>query len=121
MDMNEDMRRMLTHNDALKLMLIELSRCGCMVARRDVGLFTDWRGRPRRVGVLGEADIQGVMPGGRALGVEIKTGKAEQSKQQKAWSRRFKEMGGKFILARILEHGDEKKIVKGIDFSDRKS
>ena len=101
---------MLTHNDAINLCLIELSARGNMVARREVGLFNDMRGHPRRVGVVGEADIQGVRPGGQALAVEVKTGAAVQNPQQKKWMKRFMEMGGHFVLARIVEKEDVKKI-----------
>ena len=101
----------MTHTDALNLCLIELSSRGCMVCRREVGLFRDMRGFPRHVGTKGEADIQGIMPGGRGIAVEVKIGEDVQNPQQKKWMKRFMDTGGLFILARIVEKEDVKKIL----------
>jgi hypothetical protein len=96
----------IDHSTAVKFCLIKLSKQGYMVARREVGLYIDQRGVPRKIGIVGEADIQGIMPGGRAIAVEVKTGSQKQTPEQKAWMKRFMELGGKFVLARINEERD---------------
>ena len=104
------MCKIMTHNDALNLILVEFSKRGCMVARRDVGLFYDRRGVPRKIGTVGEADIQGTMPGGQSIAIEVKTGNAVRTKQQKAWAERFISIGGHYILAQIKDKKDIDKL-----------
>lgn len=103
------MNSKLTHNDAIARALLTASKMGAMVARREVGLFYDERGYPRKVGIKGEADVQGIMKGGRALAIEIKVDKDTRKPQQEAWAKRFEELGGLYVLARYRgnENGDE--------------
>lgn len=89
----------VSHSDAIKLAMLELSNAGCMVARRDVGLFYDKRDNARFIGIVGEADVQAVAPGGRAVAVEIKTGNARRTEQQKRWGARFTQLGGVYCVA----------------------
>jgi len=98
---------MMTHRDAVRLAMLTLSSLGCRhVVRRDVGLFYDRRGNPRHIGVEGEADVQAVAPGGRAVGAEIKTGKAVTSKEQRRWAASFVQAGGIYVVARYSDTED---------------
>lgn len=99
----------ISHNDAVKSALLAAAKCGAMVFRREVGLFYDQRGNPRKVGFPGEADVQGILRGGRAIAIEIKTGAARRTEEQKRWARRFIELGGLYVLARYSdrESGDQ--------------
>ena len=51
------------------------------------------------IGIVGEADVQGVLPGGRAVAVECKSGNDVLRRRQKAWRDRFEELGGLYVLA----------------------
>lgn len=102
----------MTHADAIRLTLLELSALGCMPAKRDVGLFYDERGTPRKIGIPGEADVQAVAPGGRAVAVEVKLGKATPSRDQKRWAARFSQLGGLYVLARFNDHEDGRETIR---------
>ena len=82
-----------------------------MVFRRDVGLFMDQRGHPRKIGVPGEADIQGIQPGGRAVAIEVKVGRDKRRPHQEAWATRFVQVGGLYCLAVANTEDDIKKIL----------
>lgn len=75
----------MTHSDACRLVLLELSRLGCLAWRCDVGLFTDERGIKRKIGVTGQADIAGYAPDGAGISVEVKTGSGVLADNQKLW------------------------------------
>ncbi len=51
-------------------------------------------------GLKGSADIIGLLPGGRFLAIEVKTGNAKQNKDQKNFQIMIEKMGGLYILAR---------------------
>ena len=95
-----------THNEALRRALVAASKCGAMAAQRDVGLFTDKRGNLRKVGINGEADIQGVTKDGRALAIEVKTGNAVLSKVQRIWRDAWLDRQGVYTLARFSDTED---------------
>ena len=92
----------MTHTDAVNAVLLHLSSLGCLVARREVGLFRDVRtGTPRHIGVTGEADVQGTAPpAGRSIAVEVKTGKGRLEHDQKLWRDAFLARGGLYAVAR---------------------
>lgn len=97
----------MTHNDAVRIAMLTLSELGCRhVVRREVGLFYDRRGNPRHIGVAGEADVQAVAPGGRACAVEVKTGSARRTPQQKRWGASFAQSGGIYVVAQFSELED---------------
>jgi hypothetical protein len=103
----------MTHNDAVRLTLLTLSELGCLVARREVGLFFDLRGIERRIGINGEADVQGLVPGGRALAVEVKAGRcAKRSKDQIRWGARFVQLGGLYVVARFTATEDGRETIR---------
>jgi len=58
-------------------------------------------------GVKGSADISGIMRDGRRLEVEVKTGKAVQQDNQKAWGKMIINMRGIYFVARSVEHAIE--------------
>lgn len=79
-----------------------------------------WRnncGRAGRVlfGVPGQADISGLLLGGRRLEIEVKSRRGVQSKEQIAFKGMIESMGGLYVLARsvddvknaLLEYFDE--------------
>ena len=84
-----------THTNAVKMVLLELSKLGCVAARREVGLFFAQDGSLHYIGVPGEADIQGIRPpDGRGIGVEVKIGADRPRKKQKMWAEGFRARGG---------------------------
>lgn len=97
---------MITHPEAVHAALRAIVSCGGRAWPRNVGLFRDVRGNPRKVGVRGEADVQGLVPGGRALAVEVKTGAAERTPEQRAWGRMWVAMGGLYVVARYSDSDD---------------
>ncbi len=54
-------------------------------------------------GLPGLADIGGLMPDGRALGIEVKWGRDAQSEEQKTCQRVFDTAGAVYIVARNLD------------------
>ena len=55
-----------------------------------------------RYGVIGSADISGIMVGGKRIEIEVKTGKAQQSEQQKNFQSMINMMGGFYFVARSV-------------------
>lgn len=54
-------------------------------------------------GVPGQADLTGIIPGGRRLEIEVKSEAGRQSRDQKAWQTLIERFGGLYILARSVE------------------
>lgn len=103
----------MNHTNACKSAMLALSRCGVrMVTLRPVGLFTDLHGNMRRIGVIGEADVQGILQTGRAVGVEVKTGRGVENKDQIRWRDAFIANGGLYILARYAPGFDGDSIIE---------
>jgi len=60
-----------------------------------------------KFGLKGSADILGIMkPYGRFIAIECKSGKAQQSAQQKAFQKMIIDFGGVYIVARSIEDVD---------------
>lgn len=57
-----------------------------------------------RFGLVGSADIIGIAVGGRFLAIEVKTGDAVQSKQQKNFERMITDFFGVYILTKSVHH-----------------
>lgn len=55
-------------------------------------------------GLKGSADISGIMRDGRRLEVEVKTGKAVQQENQKAFEAMILKMGGVYFVARSVSN-----------------
>lgn len=58
--------------------------------------------RAIRFGIPGQADISGILRGGRRLEIEVKSSKGTQSKRQKVFQRVIEQFGGLYILARSV-------------------
>ena len=56
-----------------------------------------------RFGLKGQADISGIMEGGRRLEIEVKTSKGVQSQAQKDYDQMITKFGGIYLLARDYE------------------
>jgi len=61
-----------------------------------------------KYGLVGSADIMGILDGGRLLCIEIKSGSARQSKVQKNFGAMVTKFGGVYIVARSAEEALEK-------------
>jgi VRR-NUC domain len=59
--------------------------------------------RVLRWGLKGSSDIIGVGLGGKFIAIEVKTGKARQSEQQKNFQNMVNSMGGIYIVARSIQ------------------
>jgi len=113
----------MTHTDACRLAMLVISRYGGIPLLQTVGLFTDERGNKRKIGVTGTPDVIALMPGGRFLAVEVKTGKAVQSDVQRDFEAAIRARGGDFILARFVdaEAGEAalREAIRGLGYSSR--
>ena len=69
--------------------------------RRDVGVATV-RGRVIRYGIPGEADIDGIIWGGRRLSIEVKVGRDKLSDKQIAWKLMIQKFGGVWLEGRSV-------------------
>lgn len=54
-------------------------------------------------GLKGEADIQGILMGGRAIAIEVKTGTGSLTPEQIAFKNMWEKFGGLYIEARSVE------------------
>jgi hypothetical protein len=57
------------------------------------------RGRLLKFGLKGSGDILGILEGGTFLSIEVKSGEARQSKQQKIFQKVVSNLGGLYIVA----------------------
>ena len=72
--------------------------------RANTGVAVGGDGRVVRFGLLGQADISGIIsPHGRRLEIEVKTPTGRQSKPQRAFQATIESLGGLYILARSLD------------------
>lgn len=57
-----------------------------------------------RYGLMGESDIDGIIaPLGKRLSIEVKTGKAIRTPQQKRFAEMIIKFGGLYVLARSMD------------------
>jgi len=56
-----------------------------------------------RFGVPGQADLTGILPGGRRLEVEVKSPEGIQTDDQRNFQRMIERFGGVYVLARSVE------------------
>ncbi len=89
----------------VKAILLHIgSRPDVRVYRNNTGCLIDDRGRPVKFGLIGSADIIGLIaPHGRFLAIECKTQSGKQSDQQRKYQQMIESMGGIYILARKVE------------------
>lgn len=55
-----------------------------------------------RFGYVGAADLEGILPGGRHLEIEVKTVEGEQSGAQRAFQALVEQAGGLYVVARSV-------------------
>lgn len=96
------MSRGAKHEILVRELLVALSRTGvCRVWQQPTGMA--FRNDVAiRYGVIGSADISGILRGGRRLEIEVKTGKGVQSQVQKNFEKMILEFGGVYIVARDI-------------------
>jgi hypothetical protein len=70
--------------------------------RQNTGVAS-FGGRKVRFGVPGQADVTGVIVGGRRLEIEVKSATGRQSKEQADYQRIIERFGGLYILARSVQ------------------
>lgn len=68
--------------------------------RANVLVAQDKSGRVVRSGVKGQADISGILMGGRRIEIEVKTATGQQRPEQKKWQAMIERFGGLYVLAR---------------------
>lgn len=56
-----------------------------------------------RFGVPGQADLTGILPGGRRLEIEVKSPGGRQSVEQRQFQAMIERFGGLYVLARCVE------------------
>ena len=61
------------------------------------------KGRYQSYGFPGSPDILGIMPDGRYLGIEVKTGSAIQNKNQIKFMKKINENNGIYLIVRRIE------------------
>lgn len=93
------------HNLLVSDILIELSKTGlCRVWRNETGMALNIRTKtPFKYGLKGSSDIIGLAKNGHFLAIEVKTGAAVQSKQQKAFAAMVNKFGGHYFVCRSVE------------------
>lgn len=97
------MNRTKPHEELVRRILAEIgARKDLRVWKANTGAVkTD--GRFIRFGLPGMADITGILAGGRRLEIEVKTGSARQTTQQKNFQEMIEHFGGIYILARSVD------------------
>lgn len=105
---------MIPHTDAVRAALLTVSAMGHRAWARNVGVFQDQRGNFRRIGTKGEADIGGILRGGWALAIEVKTGKATREPDQVAWGRMWVALGGCYVVARYSDSDDGDAAIRAV-------
>lgn len=98
------------HTVLVKQILIALGKMPELtrVWQNDVGLARSMDGkRVVRFGLNGSADITGILKGGKRIELEVKTGNAVQSSQQKKFEGMIHHMGGFYKVVRSVEEATE--------------
>jgi hypothetical protein len=87
-----------------EILLAVGSRPDCRIWRNNTGVGRTLSGqRVIRFGLVGSADLLGILRGGRFLAVEVKTAKGRQSEAQRNFQRMIESMGGIYVLARDVQ------------------
>lgn len=99
------------HKKFKNAMIMALSELGCFVWNNETGSI---EGKDRYVayGFKGSSDIIGVLPNGRFIGVEIKTGGGTQRKEQKAFQVAITKRMGAYYVAQWKNEPIEGAIIK---------
>jgi hypothetical protein len=70
--------------------------------RANTGVAFNPRGRAVRFGVPGQADLSGILAGGRRLEIEIKNARGKQTPEQVHFGAMIVRFGGLYIVAHSL-------------------
>jgi hypothetical protein len=92
---------------------------GIRIFDRHVGMFKTINGELIRINKPGMADLYALFPSEFGLihiEIEVKTGSARQSKDQKNWEKFIKGMGGIYIVARDAEETEKEleRLIQGV-------
>lgn len=79
------------------------SRRDMRVWRNETGAYQVSKDKWIKYGLIGSGDIQGIRMGGRSLWIEIKTGNAVQTKEQKNFQAMIESFGGEYHIVRSKE------------------
>lgn len=94
----------MSETDLVQSILIRFgSRPDMRLWRANVLVARDQSGRVVKSGVKGQADISGILQGGRRIEIECKTATGRQTPEQIAWQRMIERFGGLYILARSVD------------------
>lgn len=83
------------------------TRADMRLWRANSGVATYEDGRTVRFGIPGQADLSGILQGGRRLEIEVKSPDGRQTPQQAAFQKMIEAFGGLYILARSVEDVEE--------------
>lgn len=87
-----------------RLLLARLNAIdGVWCWRANTGAAMSSAGHRVHFGVPGQADISGILRGGRRLEVEVKSDRGRQSPEQREFQHRIEALGGLYLLAYELE------------------
>jgi hypothetical protein len=93
------------HNRLQADILVALSKQNLgMFWANATGAGTSPSGEWIRYGLIGSSDIIGVLNSGRAIFIEVKTGKATQSPQQLKFEAAIKARNGLYFVARSVQN-----------------
>lgn len=87
--------------------MVTLCKEGCIVFRRNVGLFYTQDGRMIRIGEKGESDLQGHRPDGKVFYLETKTLTGAKRKEQEDFVKAMRKSGAIAGFARTPEQAIE--------------
>ncbi len=72
--------------------------------RANVGVAVPMgRDVPVRFGVVGQADVNGIVRGGRRIEIEVKSPTGKRTPEQVAWGRMVESFGGIYVVARSTD------------------
>jgi hypothetical protein len=96
------------HNAIVNGIILELGRKYPNYLRvwpNNTGALRDEHGRLVRFGLVGSADIFGVVKNGPFFAIEVKSGRDQQREAQKNFQTMIEAMGHVYVLARSIEEG----------------
>lgn len=97
----------MTETDIQTAIRIELSRRGCICLRTNAGTFYTEDGRPIRIGIPGQSDLQGHRPDGRCFYIEVKRPGRKPRKNQQDFLEAMQNSGALAGVAHSVEEAVE--------------
>ena len=93
----------MTERQIMNAILREFgTKPGLRIWRQNTGAARIGR-RLVRFGVPGQADLTGILPGGRRVEIETKSPTGRQTPDQRAFQTMIERFGGLYVLARSVE------------------